>query len=143
MRLALEQASLAADAGEVPVGAVLTNQAGEVLASTHNLSETQKRPTAHAEMLAIEEACRKKGDWRLTDCTLYVTLEPCPMCMGALIHARIGRVVYGARDARAGACGSVLNLTQYPLESTPELTGDVLTEECRSTLQRFFRKRRF
>ena len=143
MRLALEQASLAADAGEVPVGAVLTNQAGEVLAGTHNLSETRKRPTAHAEMLAIEEACRKKGDWRLTDCTLYVTLEPCPMCMGALIHARIGRVVYGARDARAGACGSVLNLTQYPLESTPELTGDVLTEECRSTLQRFFRKRRF
>lgn len=141
MRLAIGEARKAAEAGEVPVGAVLTDADGEVLACTHNLCETQKLPTAHAEMLAIEQACTAKSGWRLSNCTLYVTLEPCPMCMGALIHARVGKIVFGAADARAGACGSLIDLTAYPLESRPELISGVLEEECRDLLRSFFRKK--
>lgn len=142
MRLALEQAVLAAGEGEVPVGAVLVSAGGEILAMEHNRCEAEKLPTAHAEMLAVAAACRALGDWRLTGCTLYVTLEPCPMCMGALIHARVSRVVYGAPDARAGACGSLLCLQEYPLECRPQVTRDLLRTECLELLRRFFVGRR-
>ena len=142
MRQALSQARVAAEKGEIPVGAVLVDENGCVLAATHNLTEENRSPLAHAEMLAVEEGCRKKGGWRLSDCTLYVTLEPCPMCMGAIVHARIGRVVYGAKDARAGACGSLLDLTAYPLESTPKCEGGLLAEESQELLRSFFRSRR-
>ena len=142
MRLAIAQAELAAGAGEVPVGAILTDAKGNILSSAHNLCETKKLASAHAEMLAIAGASEKKQSWRLSECTLYVTMEPCPMCMGALIHARVGRVVYGAADARAGACGSLLDLTAYPLESSPEVTGGVLEGECRDLLRAFFLRRR-
>lgn len=138
MRLALEQAELAAAQGEVPVGAVMVDETGSILCAVHNLCETKRLALAHAEMLAIVQACEKKGDWRLCGCTLYVTLEPCPMCMGAIIRARVGRVVYGARDARAGACGSVLDLSVYPLESAPEIVSGVLAQECLGVLRRFF-----
>ena len=142
MRLALEQAEQAAALGEVPVGAVLVDPNGKVISQAHNLCETEKLPTAHAEMLAIADACRRMGDWRLTGCTLYVTLEPCPMCMGAILHARVGRVVFGAPDARAGACGSLLCLQDYPLESRPTITRDVLREDCLCLLREFFAARR-
>ncbi len=141
MHLALEEAERAADLGEVPVGAVLVCN-GEVLASSHNLCETLHDATAHAECLAISEAGKRLGRWRLSDCTLYATLEPCPMCTSAAIHARIGRIVYGARDARAGACGSVIDLPSYPLECTPDCIGGVLEEECAALLRRFFKKMR-
>ena len=142
MRLAIAQAELAAGAGEIPVGAILTDGEGNILSSTHNLCEAQQLATAHAEMLAIAEASKKKGTWRLSDCTLYVTMEPCPMCMGAIIHARIGRVVYGVKDARAGACGSLLDLNAYPLESAPKITQGVLEQQCRDLLRAFFLRRR-
>jgi len=141
MRAALEEALAAAKAGEVPVGAVIVRN-GELLSAAHNLRETGRLATAHAELLAIEEACRRRNGWRLEDCTLYVTLEPCPMCAGAIINARIPRVVFGAKDARAGACGSVLNLAAYPLESSPEYISGVLESECRALLTAFFMERR-
>ena len=137
MRIAIEAAERAAAMGEIPVGAVIIAD-GEILAVTHNLCETEGVATAHAELLAVEAASRKRNHWRLSDCTLYVTLEPCPMCMGALINARIGRVVFGAKDARAGACGSLLSLASYPLEATPSVTGGVLAEECLVPLRDFF-----
>lgn len=142
MHLALEQAELAAARGEVPVGAVMVDGNGCILCAVHNLCEERRLALAHAEMLAIEQACGIKGDWRLSDCTLYVTLEPCPMCMGAIIRARVGRVVYGVRDPRAGACGSMLNLSAYPLESAPETVSGVLEQECLGVLRSFFHSRR-
>lgn len=142
IRVALEQASLAEQCGEIPVGAVIVDADGNILSETHNLCEMQQLPTAHAELLAIENACKEKGSWRLSDCTLYVTLEPCPMCMGAIIHSRVKRVVFGAFDPRAGACGSLIDLSQYPLESLPTITGGVLGEECLLPIRRFFREKR-
>ena len=141
MQMALKQAELAAERGEVPVGAVIV-RGGEIVSSAYNLRETNRMPTAHAELLAVEEACRALGKKYLSDCTLYVTLEPCPMCAGTLIAARIGRIVYGAKDPRAGACGSLLNLFAYPLESRPEITNGVLAEESLTLLRDFFAKRR-
>ncbi len=141
MRLALEQAEMAEREGEIPVGAVLVRN-GEALAQTCNRCERDKDATAHAECLAISQACRTLGSWRLSDCTLYVTLEPCPMCMGAAINARVGRIVFGAKDARAGACGSLLDLSSYPLEARPECVGGVMEPEARLLLQRFFSKMR-
>ena len=141
MREALQEAQTAADMGEIPVGAVVV-QNGELIARAHNLCEKNKSATAHAEVLAIEEACRKKGSWRLTDCTLYVTLEPCSMCAGAAINARIPRIVYAAKDARAGACGSLINLPSYPLESKPVCACGVLAEESLSMLRSFFAEKR-
>ena len=137
MRLALQEAETAADAGEVPIGAVIVRN-GELLAQTHNLCETLHCATAHAELLVIEEACRKTGSWRLSDCTLYVTLEPCPMCAGAAVNARIPRVVYAARDPRMGACGSLLNLAAYPLEIKPQYEHGLLERESLDLLQSFF-----
>lgn len=141
MRVALEEARSAALAGDVPVGAVVVHN-GKILGRAGNRREQDGVATAHAEILAIEEACRTIGSWRLSDCTLYVTLEPCPMCAGATVNARIGRVVYGVKDAKAGACGSVLRLYTYPLNHAPEVVGGILERECAQVLSEFFRERR-
>lgn len=141
MRAALSEAQKAADEGETPVGAVLV-AGGELIAAGHNAREAKHDVTSHAEMETIRAAASKKGDWRLSDMTLYVTLEPCPMCAGAILAARIPRVVYGAKDATAGAMGSVLNLPRYPLGARPEVVSGVLADESRALLQSFFRSRR-
>lgn len=141
MRLAIEQAGLAAGEGEIPVGAALV-EGGRLIAAGHNRREATGDVTSHAEIEVLRAAGQKKGDWRLSDCTLYVTLEPCPMCAGALLAARVARVVYGAKDATAGALGSVLCLSRYPLGARPEVVSGVLAEECGAILQAFFRRRR-
>ena len=141
MRQALALARRAAEMGEVPVGAVVV-RGGEVIGAAGNRRECDHRATAHAELLAIEQACATLGSWRLQDCTLYVTLEPCPMCAGAIVNARVGRVVFGCKDARAGAMGSVLNLPSYPLNHRPQCTYGVCEQECRAVLQAFFAARR-
>ncbi len=141
MRKALEQAALAAELGEIPVGAVIVKN-GEILCATHNLCEELHDATAHAERLAISGAGRLMGSWRLSDCTIYVTLEPCPMCTGACINSRIGRIVYAAKDPRAGACESLIKLPAYPLEATPVCEGGLLEEEALSMLRTFFLKKR-
>ena len=141
MRIALEEAKIAADAGEIPVGAVIV-RGDEEIARAHNLCERTGQATAHAELLAIEAASRAVGSWRLSDATLYVTLEPCPMCAGAAINARVGRIVFAAKDARAGACGSLINLPAYPLEARPECIGGVLADESRVLLSDFFARMR-
>ena len=142
MRLALAQAQAAAEAGEVPVGAVVV-RAGQVLASGHNAPLSQTDPTAHAEVNAMRAAAQALGNYRLDDCTLYVTLEPCAMCSGAALHARFKRVVFGASEPKTGAAGSVLNVFGYPeLNHHTEVTGGVLAAECAHTLQRFFEDRR-
>lgn len=137
MRLAIEQAKIAAKLGEIPVGAVLV-KGGEVISSGYNRREVDSSATAHAEVLAIEAACKKLGTWRLTDCELYVTLEPCPMCAGAIINSRIRRVVYGAKDEKAGCCGSVADFFVMPFNHNPLSRSGVLAEECRCLLQDFF-----
>jgi tRNA(adenine34) deaminase len=143
MGKAIELAECAAKLGEVPVGALIVdNKTGEIISAAHNLRENKKMATAHAEILAIEEACAKRGDWRLSGCTLYVTLEPCPMCAGAIVNSRIDRVVYGASDALAGCCGSVINFNSYPFNHAFSLTCGVCEEECRALLQAFFKGRR-
>ena len=141
MREALAQAAQAAKKGEIPIGAVLVRN-GEILCATHNLCEELHDATAHAERLAISQAGQMTGSWRLSDCTLYVTLEPCPMCTGAAINARIGRIVYAAKDPRAGACESLVKLPAYPLESTPICEGGLFEEEALSMLRSFFLKKR-
>ncbi len=139
---ALRQAELAWAADEVPVGAVV-ERGGRVIARAHNQVELLKDATAHAEMLALTQAAAAVEDWRLTDCTLYVTKEPCPMCAGAIVHARLARVVFGAADPKGGAAGSVLNLLQFPtLNHQCASTGGVREAECRSLLRRFFAKQR-
>lgn len=142
MRKAMEQAEFAEKYGEIPIGAVITDAFGMVIAAAHNRTETDRSATAHAELLAISEACRKRGSRRLNDCTLYVTLEPCPMCAGAIASARIGRVVFGAKDPRAGAYGSLIDLSGLPLESRPLVTSGILAEECLAPIRRFFMNRR-
>ena len=143
MRAALELARLAADMGEIPVGAlVVDSNSGEVISRAHNLRENNKLATAHAEILAIEEACRKRGGWRLHGCTLYVTLEPCPMCAGAIVNSRIDRVVWGADDMVAGCCGSVINFNSYPFNHSFATTSGVCEEECKAVLQEFFQTKR-
>ena len=141
MRLALAQARLAAAQQETPIGAVLV-WVGEVVAAAYNRRELDKRAIAHAEILAIDEACRKLGGWRLHKATLYVTLEPCPMCAGAIINARVKRVVYGAPDRKAGCCGSVTDLFREPFNHHPEVTGGVLAEESAALLTSFFKRLR-
>jgi tRNA(adenine34) deaminase len=139
---ALRQAGRAYEADEVPVGAVIV-RAGRIIARASNQVELLKDATAHAEMLAITQAENALGDWRLTDCTLYVTKEPCPMCAGALVHARLLRVVFGAPDPKGGAAGSLLNLLQMPtLNHRCEITGGVREEECRALLRSFFQDQR-
>ena len=141
MREALVQAEKAQELGEIPVGAVIVKN-GEILCATHNRCEELHDATAHAERLAISEAGKLTGSWRLSDCTLYVTLEPCPMCTGAAINARIGRIVYAAKDPRAGACESLVKLPAYPLESNPVCEGGLLEEEALAMLRSFFLKKR-
>src|SRR6266704_2397685 len=139
---ALRQAVRAYEAEEVPVGAVVV-RGGRVIARAFNQVEMLKDATAHAEMLALTQAEEVVGDWRLTDCTLYVTKEPCPMCAGAIVHVRLARVVYGASDPKGGAAGSALNLLQFPtLNHRCEITGGVREVECRSLLQSFFGRQR-
>jgi tRNA(adenine34) deaminase len=139
---ALRQAAKAFNADETPVGAVIVRE-GQIIARAFNQVETLKDATAHAEMLAITQAEEAVGDWRLTDCTLYVTKEPCPMCAGAMVHVRFRRVVFGAADPKAGAAGGTMNLLQYPtLNHRCEITSGVREAECRSLLQTFFAERR-
>jgi tRNA(adenine34) deaminase len=143
MTKALEQAKMAADMGEIPVGAVVVdNASGEILAEAHNLRENEQSAIAHAEVLAIEVACKKRGSWRLHGCTLYVTLEPCPMCAGALVNSRIDRVVFGAKDMLAGCCGSVINFNAYPFNHSFSVESGLCEKECRELLQEFFNKKR-
>lgn len=139
MRRALEEAALAAAAGDVPVGAVVLDQAGAVLAADHNRREADGDPTAHAEVLVVRAAAAVRGQWRLDGCTVVVTLEPCTMCAGALVLARVSRVVYGALDPKAGAAGSLWDvLRDRRLNSRPEVVTGVLEPECRAALQDFF-----
>ena len=141
MELALNEAKLAAAEGEVPVGAVIIKD-DEVIATSRNNRELTGDATGHAELLAIREACRVLSGWHLEKCTLYVTLEPCPMCTGAIINSRLGRVVYGAKDAKAGACGSVLDMRYYPLNHKPIVDGGVMAQECADVLSEFFKNKR-
>ncbi|MGA9780114.1 MAG: tRNA adenosine(34) deaminase TadA [Limisphaerales bacterium] len=142
MREALRQAAKAYEAGEVPVGAVIVRE-GHVIARAFNQVELLKDATAHAEMLALTQAEEVTGDWRLTDCTLYVTKEPCPMCAGAIVHTRLARVVFGASDPKAGAAGSAMNLLQFPsLNHHCGITRGVRETECRCLLQNFFTEQR-
>jgi tRNA(adenine34) deaminase len=142
MRLALREAERALDHDDVPVGAVVI-RGGEVIGAGHNEREVREDPTAHAEMLAIREAARAGGHWRLLDTVLYVTLEPCAMCAGAIVLARIPRVVYGTDDPKAGAAGSVLDVLAEPrLNHRPDVTGGLLATECAAVLHEFFRSRR-
>jgi tRNA(adenine34) deaminase len=135
---ALRQAAKAYAAEEVPVGAVVVRE-GHIIARAFNQVELLKDATAHAEMLALTQAEEAMGDWRLTDCTLYVSKEPCPMCAGAIVHVRLARVVFGVSDPKAGAAGSALNLLQFPtLNHQCAVTGGVREPECRAMLQRFF-----
>lgn len=141
MRLALELAAEAAAEGEVPVGAVIVRE-GAVVGVGRNRRERARNALAHAEIEAIADACRRLGGWRLFGSTLYVTLEPCPMCAGAILNARIPRVYYGARDREMGACGGVLNLFMEDFPHPPALVGGVLAEDCRRVLTDFFRNLR-
>jgi len=135
---ALRQAARAYEAGEVPVGAVIVRE-GKIIGRAFNQVELLKDATAHAEMLALTQAEESVGDWRLTDCTLYATKEPCPMCAGAMVHTRLARVVFGAGDPKGGAAGGALNLLQFPtLNHRCEITGGVREAECRALLQDFF-----
>ena len=142
MRMALDHAALAPALGEVPIAAVLVHE-GQVLARAHNLRETKQDPTAHAEILVIQEAAAKLGTWRLIDCTLYVTLEPCPMCAGAMVQSRIARTVFGAWDPKAGACGTLMDIPADPrLNHRVTVAGGILEKESQQLLQEFFKNRR-
>jgi tRNA(adenine34) deaminase len=142
MRRAIEEGRLALEHGDVPVGAVVVHQ-GEVVAAAHNERERRQDPTAHAETLALQQAARRRGSWRLLDTVLYVTLEPCAMCAGAIVLARVPRVVYGTADPKAGAAGSVLDVLAEPrLNHRPAVQGGVLAAECAALLTDFFAARR-
>lgn len=141
MQEALLLAKEAADLGEVPVGAVVVRK-GEIIGRGHNLRENKRSSVAHAEIIAIEQACETIGNWRLSDCTLYVTMEPCPMCAGAIVNSRIERVVFGCSDAAAGCCGSVINFNAYPFNHSFEICGGVCEAQCAELLKEFFEKKR-
>ncbi|MBR5525081.1 MAG: nucleoside deaminase [Clostridia bacterium] len=141
MRLALELAQQSASEGEVPVGAVVVRD-GEIIGTGRNRRERLGNALAHAELEAIDEACRYLGGWQLVNCTLYVTLEPCPMCAGAMINARIGRVVQGTLNPKAGSCGSVVDLFKLRYNHRPEVITGVLEDECSGILKEFFRQLR-
>lgn len=141
MKEAIAEAQKAALHGDVPIGCVIVFE-GKIIAAARNERELDKNALCHAELTAIEEACRVRGGWRLFGCTLYVTLEPCPMCAGAIVNSRIDRVVYGAKDPKAGAFGSVLNMNSYPLNHKPKIRSGVLGKECSEMLRLFFTKLR-
>ena len=137
MQMALNEAFLAEQCCEMPVGAIVVRN-GVVIGKGHNLRNELHDPTLHAEIVAIRQACECISDWRLDDCDIYVTLEPCPMCAGAIINSHIDRVVFGAKDSSAGAFGSIINLTNYPIGFKPKLTGGVLKDDCAEMLRHFF-----
>ena len=142
MRLALREAERALDHDDVPIGTVVVHE-GEVIGAGHNERELRQDPTAHAELLALREASRALGSWRVLDSVLYVTLEPCAMCAGAIVLARVPRVVYGTADPKAGAAGSVLDVLAEPrLNHRPDVAGGLLAADCAELLQAFFRSRR-
>jgi tRNA(adenine34) deaminase len=142
MRLALREATRAIDHGDVPVGAVVVHE-GEVVGAACNERERRQDPTAHAETLALRDAARALGSWRVLNCVLYVTLEPCAMCAGAIVLARVPRVIFGTSDPKAGAAGSVLDVLGEPrLNHRPEVAGGLLADECAELLRAFFRPRR-
>ena len=141
MKKAIELAKMSLDSDDVPVGAVVVKD-GQVIGRGYNRREVDSSATAHAEVLAIEDACKALGTWRLTDCDLYVTLEPCPMCAGAIINSRIRRVVYGVKDEKAGCCGSVADFFAMPFNHTPLSRSGILAEECRALLTDFFQQLR-
>lgn len=139
MKEAIKEAEKAAAVGEVPIGAVVIHN-GEIIASGHNVRETLQTTLSHAELIAIEEANKKIGSWRLEDCTLYVTLEPCPMCAGAIVQSRIKRVVFGANDPKAGCAGTLMNLLNEPrFNHQAEVCGGVCAEACAKLLKDFFK----
>ena len=140
MKIALEAAMIAKGLDEVPVGAVIVKD-GQVVARGHNLRESTKDATMHAEIVAIRQACEKIGDWRLEGCDIYVTLEPCPMCMGAILNSRVARVYYGAYDIKSGACGSRYDLREGCYHKA-EVTGGVLNEQCAQMLGDYFKEKR-
>lgn len=137
MKRAITRAKAAAKDGEVPIGAVIVMD-GKVISTGRNMREKRKNALLHAEIIAIDRACKKIGAWRLMDCTLYVTMEPCPMCAGAIVNSRIKRVVYGCYDKKAGALGTVFNLADFPLNHKYEVVGGVLEKECAGMLSEFF-----
>ena len=137
MSAALELAREAAAAGEIPVGCVIVKD-GEIIGRGRNRREEERSALAHAEVEAIAEACKALGDWRLEDCALFVTLEPCPMCTGAIINARVGEVVYGAKEENTGSCGSVINLFEENYGHKPRVYGSVLKDECAAVMRDFF-----
>ncbi|NSL52326.1 tRNA adenosine(34) deaminase TadA [Calidifontibacillus erzurumensis] len=142
MKIAIEEANKAESIGEVPIGAVIVKD-GTIIARAHNLRESEQRAIAHAELLAIDEACKKLGTWRLTGTTLYVTLEPCPMCAGAIVLSRVDRVVFGAFDPKGGCVGTLMNLVQDDrFNHIAEVKSGVLEEECSFLLSNFFKKLR-
>ncbi len=142
MKIALSEAQNAAEIGEIPIGAVLVLD-GEIIAKAHNMREIWQDATAHAETIVIREACKKLKRWRLTGATLYVTIEPCPMCAGAIVMSRISRLVYGSPDSKAGAAESLFNVVNNPaLNHMVEVTSGVCSEECKQVMKDFFKKRR-
>ena len=143
MNKALDLACEAYDAGEVPVGCVIADKDGNIIGIGRNRREETGDATAHAELEAIREACAHTGDWRLDDCTLYVTLEPCPMCAGAIINSRLPVVVYGAKDENTGSCGSVINLFEERYGHKPAVYGGIRADECARILKSFFSDKRY
>jgi len=142
IEIALAEARKAAKKGEVPIGAVIV-RGGKVIARAHNLRERKQNALYHAEVLAIKRTCRKLKSWRLNDCELYVTLEPCPMCAGAILQARIGKLVFGAYDPKGGACGSVIDVLEADkFNHNVEVVGGVMAHECGDIIRQFFRERR-
>ncbi len=142
MKQAIQLARQAVDQGEVPVGCVIVDGEGAVIGKGYNRREQNRSALAHAEIEAISEACAALKDWRLTGCSLYVTLEPCPMCAGAIINARLSKVFYGAKEPVSGACGSVINLFMEPFGHSPQLVGGILEAECAALMSEFFKKLR-
>ena len=142
MLLAIEEAKKALALGEVPVGAIIIDENGEIIGRGYNTRETEQRPTGHAEIIAIEEAAQHKKSWRLSECTMYVTLEPCAMCAGAIINARLKRLVYGAFDENGGACASVIPLFEEKFGHKPLVRSRILEKECAALLTDFFKKLR-
>jgi len=142
MRAAIEQAKLAAEKDEVPVGAVVVKD-GKIIARAHNMREASKDPTAHAEILALQKAAKKLGGWRLTDCELFVTLEPCPMCSGAAINSRLGKIIFGAFDAKAGCCSTLYQLcSDARFNHQVQIIGGILEKDCALLLSNFFKAKR-